>query len=171
MIEVKEFTGGINGLPQFQDRKQMWDTLSFGLVKDKYPQTHVYINALREVFDNGAVEFRAFSVPENEVFDWYASRNQFHEMGFFKQFWCSPTVKQEFPYPHADARCRLWFLENGLPGYAWYVPKAGGIVNVGIGGKVAELRAQGDRLKRHWALLVANIEKPWGFRLQAKHTL
>ena len=102
MIEVKEFTGGVNGLPQFQDRKQMWETLSFGLVEDEYPQTQAYINALREVFDNGAVEFRAFSVPEHEVFDWYASRNQFHEMGFFKEFWSSPTVKQEFPYQLND---------------------------------------------------------------------
>lgn len=76
MIEVREFTGGLNGLPQFEDRKQMWDTLSFGLVEEEYLQTQTYISALRKVFDNGAVEFRAFTVPDHEVFDWYTSRNQ-----------------------------------------------------------------------------------------------
>jgi len=69
------------------------------------------------------------------------------------------TLEQEFPYPHTDPRCRLWFMENGLPGYAWYVPKAGGIVNVGIGGKAAALRAGGDGIKRHWALLVDKLAR------------
>jgi flavin-dependent dehydrogenase len=69
------------------------------------------------------------------------------------------TLEQEFSYPHDDRTCRLWFLENGLPGYAWYVPKAGGIVNVGIGGKAHSLRARGDRLKRHWRLLVDKLDR------------
>jgi flavin-dependent dehydrogenase len=37
-------------------------------------------------------------------------------------------------YPFSDERCHLWFFEDGLPGYAWYVPKADGYLNVGIGG-------------------------------------
>ena len=69
------------------------------------------------------------------------------------------TMEQEFPYPHIDARCRLWFMEHGLPGYAWYVPKAGGFVNVGLGGNAASLRANGDRLKRHWRLLVQKLDR------------
>ena len=69
------------------------------------------------------------------------------------------TLEEEFPYPHTDSHCRLWFLEHGLPGYAWYVPKANGIVNVGIGGKAESLRAGGDRLKRHWSLLVEKLDR------------
>jgi flavin-dependent dehydrogenase len=69
------------------------------------------------------------------------------------------TMEQEFPYPHTDPRCRLWFMEHGLPGYAWYVPKAGGFVNVGLGGSAATLRANGDRLKRHWRLLVQKLDQ------------
>jgi flavin-dependent dehydrogenase len=74
------------------------------------------------------------------------------------------TLEEEFPYPtdsvrRSDERCRLWFLEHGLPGYAWYVPKANGIVNVGIGGKAETLRARGDRLKRHWGLLVEKLDR------------
>ena len=69
------------------------------------------------------------------------------------------TLEQEFPYAYTDPQCRLWFLEQGLPGYAWYVPKVNGIVNVGIGGKAETLRANGDRLKRHWKLHVAKLDR------------
>jgi flavin-dependent dehydrogenase len=68
-------------------------------------------------------------------------------------------MEEEFAYPHTDPRCRLWFLEHGLPGYAWYVPKVNGTVNVGIGSKVEPLRARGDHLKRHWKLLVEKLDR------------
>jgi len=79
----------------------------------------------------------------------------------------SPMVKEslvvaqeeEFLYPYTDPRCQLWFLENGLPGYAWYVPKANGYVNVGIGGKAEQLKAKGDTLKNHWNLLVEKLDR------------
>lgn len=67
--------------------------------------------------------------------------------------------EEEFQYPGADNRCRLWFLENGLPGYSWYVPKANGWVNVGIGGKAEVLKAYGDSLKRHWNLLIEKLDR------------
>jgi len=66
--------------------------------------------------------------------------------------------EEEFAYPYADSNCYLWFLENRLPGYAWYVPKANGYVNVGVGGKAEELKANGDSLKNHWNLLVKKLE-------------
>jgi flavin-dependent dehydrogenase len=74
------------------------------------------------------------------------------------------TLEEEFPYLYTDPRCHLWFREHGLPGYAWYVPKVdaqgrASYVNVGIGGAAASLRAKGDRLKRHWELLVAKLER------------
>jgi len=31
--------------------------------------------------------------------------------------------EEEFQFDYKDARCKLWFFENKLPGYAWYVPK------------------------------------------------
>ncbi|MGC9398885.1 MAG: NAD(P)/FAD-dependent oxidoreductase [Anaerolineae bacterium] len=75
------------------------------------------------------------------------------------------TQEEEFRYPHAsDGRgdaCHLWFLERGLPGYAWYVPKAGGVVNVGVGGKAATLKARGMTIREHWAHLVATLDA-WG---------
>lgn len=69
------------------------------------------------------------------------------------------TLEQEFPYPYTDPRCQLWFLENGLPGYAWYVPKANDIVNVGIGAKLSPLQAKGDTLRRHWRAFVDKLDR------------
>ncbi|MBS1250528.1 MAG: Protein CbrA [Chloroflexi bacterium] len=69
------------------------------------------------------------------------------------------AMEEEFPYPWEDGRCRLWFFENGLPGYAWYVPKADGYLNVGVGGTVEKLAAKGENIKTHWQYLIEKLEK------------
>jgi len=66
--------------------------------------------------------------------------------------------EEEFPYEYKDERCHLWFLQNGLPGYAWYVPKANGYVNIGLGGSAARMKTNNDTLKRHWALLIEKLD-------------
>jgi flavin-dependent dehydrogenase len=40
--------------------------------------------------------------------------------------------EEEFQYDYKDARCKLWFFENKLPGYAWYVPKKDGYVKKAV---------------------------------------
>ncbi len=69
------------------------------------------------------------------------------------------AMEEEFRYQAPDDRCRLWFLEDGLPGYAWYVPKAGGWLNVGIGGSAAQLKSRGRPLKEHWGRLLEKLER------------
>jgi flavin-dependent dehydrogenase len=63
------------------------------------------------------------------------------------------AMEEEFAWPDADGDgdCRLWFGEDGLPGYAWLVPKAGGFVNAGIGGYAERMRAAGTDIAAHWA--------------------
>jgi flavin-dependent dehydrogenase len=65
--------------------------------------------------------------------------------------------EEEFPYPVHDPRCHLWFFENGLPGYAWYIPKADGTLNVGIGGAASGLKKRGKRLDEHWQRLIRQL--------------
>jgi flavin-dependent dehydrogenase len=67
--------------------------------------------------------------------------------------------EEEFQYDAMDKRCSLWFFENGLPGYAWFVPKQGGYVNVGLGGYAEQLKRRGDTLRHHWDLLVRCLEE------------
>jgi flavin-dependent dehydrogenase len=69
------------------------------------------------------------------------------------------TLEQEFAFGWRDPDCHLWFLEQGLPGYAWYVPKADGFLNVGVGGIAARLAERGDEIRRHWAHLVRTLER------------
>lgn len=67
--------------------------------------------------------------------------------------------EEEFVSHGASERCHLWFLQDGLPGYAWYFPKSDGVVNVGVGGSAVALKQRGDTLKRHWDLLVEKLER------------
>jgi geranylgeranyl reductase family protein len=67
--------------------------------------------------------------------------------------------EEEFLYPHSSTECWLWFFENRLPGYAWFVPKANGYVNVGIGGKIERLKARNDNLKEHWNRFVQKLDQ------------
>lgn len=69
------------------------------------------------------------------------------------------ALEEEFPYAYTDERGWLWFRENHLPGYAWYVPKANGYVNVGVGGMAQLLKARGDTLKSHWNRLVEKLDQ------------
>ncbi len=69
------------------------------------------------------------------------------------------TLEQEFPYQYQDANCHLWFVQNNLPGYAWYVPKGNGYLNVGIGGFAEKLKANHDSIQNHWQLFVHELER------------
>lgn len=69
------------------------------------------------------------------------------------------ALEAEFPYAYTDERCYLWFMENGLSGYSWYVPKAGGVLNVGVGGMSERLRGKNDSIQRHWDWLVTKLNQ------------
>ena len=60
------------------------------------------------------------------------------------------TLEQEFAYDWKDPTCHLWFFDGGLPGYAWYVPKANGFINVGLGGMAGKLKRRNGHLRDHW---------------------
>jgi len=68
------------------------------------------------------------------------------------------ALEEEFPYSVIDKECHLWFFDKKLPGYAWYVPKANGYLNVGVGGKYLKLRQRGQRIVDHWNRLVQKLE-------------
>lgn len=67
--------------------------------------------------------------------------------------------EEEFIHPGASSTCHLWFMQDGLPGYAWYFPKSDGVVNVGVGGGATGLKKHQDNLKRHWELLTEKLER------------
>jgi menaquinone-9 beta-reductase len=69
------------------------------------------------------------------------------------------TLEEEFAWEVSDPRCHLWFFENGLGGYAWYVPKPGGYLNVGIGGKLDGLKHRRTGIRPHWERLLEKLDR------------
>jgi flavin-dependent dehydrogenase len=60
------------------------------------------------------------------------------------------ALEHEFEYDWQDGDCHLWFFDRGLPGYAWYVPKQNGWLNVGVGALAQRLKARGEDIRQHW---------------------
>jgi flavin-dependent dehydrogenase len=67
------------------------------------------------------------------------------------------AMEDEFPYEYKDDRCHLWFLDDELPGYAWYVPKADGMINIGLGAKAEKMKCAGVSIKKHWQDLLEKL--------------
>ncbi len=68
------------------------------------------------------------------------------------------TLEEEFEYDVGDGNCYLWFFDQKLPGYAWYVPKGSGCLNVGIGGKLAVLKSRGVNIAQYWSCFIRKLE-------------
>lgn len=80
------------------------------------------------------------------------------------------TLELEFPYEWQDPNCHLWFFENGLPGYSWYVPKARGWLNVGVGGMAQRLKQRGEDIWLHWQRFAERLAPRFGIRLPERPT-
>ena len=68
------------------------------------------------------------------------------------------AYEQEFPYDWTDEHCHLWFFGERLPGYSWYVPKANGHLNVGIGGMATKLKSRGKEIKTLWQHFIERLD-------------
>ncbi len=89
------------------------------------------------------------------------------------------TVEEEFSYDCRQDNCHLWFFENSLPGYAWYVPKADGYLNVGIGARFSALKNRQTTIRRHWdhftdrltamSLVQGHTFRPRGYNYYLRH--
>lgn len=122
--------------PQFADRKQMWSNLE---VEPQAPSASAeeYVAALERVYSNGSVRIGTFLVHESKTFDWYLSRNQLHEMGFFERFWRVDGVAEFMP----DALRDLNF--SALDGV--FQPSSPFL----LGGSLAWTLAQGGAYEKH----------------------
>jgi menaquinone-9 beta-reductase len=80
------------------------------------------------------------------------------------------TLELEFPYEWNDPDCHLWFFEDGLPGYSWYVPKARGWLNVGVGGMAQRLKQRGEDIWLHWQRFTQSLGPRFGIKLPEEPT-
>jgi flavin-dependent dehydrogenase len=83
----------------------------------------------------------------------------FHERNSRCSALQTATYEQEFAYEWDNPECHLWFFDGGLPGYAWYVPKANGYINIGLGGMADKLKRRGGHVREYWRRFVAKLQK------------
>lgn len=86
MINKKEYSGGINGIPQSVDRKAMWESLTITTARIDSPAINDYVEHLSQYYTNGSVKYGCFELGESEALDWYCSGNRLQGMFFFKRF-------------------------------------------------------------------------------------
>jgi flavin-dependent dehydrogenase len=86
-------------------------------------------------------------------------RSLFHHASARVRALQTVTLELEFPCQWQDPDCHLWFFEHGLPGYSWYVPKASGWLNVGVGGMASRLKHGRESIRTHWMHLIRNLER------------
>lgn len=86
-------------------------------------------------------------------------RTLFHDRNPRSSILQIATYEHEFAYEWENAGCHLWFFDNDLPGYAWYVPKANGYINVGLGGMADSLKARGQHVQDHWQKFIGKLKE------------
>ena len=69
------------------------------------------------------------------------------------------TLEHEIQYDWQDSDCHLWFCEQGLPGYSWYVPKEHGWLNVGVGAIAERMKRRGQDIRQHWLQLATRLDR------------
>jgi flavin-dependent dehydrogenase len=69
------------------------------------------------------------------------------------------TLEQEFEYNYRDNNCYLWFFDRKLPGYAWYVPKGDGYLNIGIGGNLAAMKSRKTSIGQYWSFFIQKLDR------------
>lgn len=69
------------------------------------------------------------------------------------------ALEEEFPYRWQDGKCHLWFFDQGLPGYSWYVPKNDGYLNVGVGGMAHKLKQSARDIRYYWEQFTGLLDR------------
>lgn len=86
-------------------------------------------------------------------------RNLFREVNLHPKYLQTVTMEQEFAYDHKKRDCHLWFARKGLPGYSWFVPKADGYVNVGIGAMAIQMKLSAKDFHEYWQDFTNELER------------
>lgn len=81
------------------------------------------------------------------------------------------TIEKEFEYPQRDDTAHLFFASRGLKGYAWYIPKGDGFLNLGLGGISSYFKASELSLQTHFQWFLEDLVKRHLLDEKTKNTL
>ncbi len=69
------------------------------------------------------------------------------------------ALEKEYQCDYSDTGCHLWFFDHNLPGYAWYLPKRDGWLNIGIGGKLLRMKSRGKTIMDYWREFIRQLQR------------
>jgi flavin-dependent dehydrogenase len=69
------------------------------------------------------------------------------------------TLEKEFEYPQRDNTAHIFFLDRGLKGYSWYIPKGNDYVNIGLGGFSSYFKKSGTNIHDHLRWFLEKLVK------------
>ena len=69
------------------------------------------------------------------------------------------AVEKEYQGDVPVDQCHLWFFNDKLPGYAWYVPKGDNWINIGVGGKLVKMKRRRMTIMDHWHRFTQKLQK------------
>ena len=67
------------------------------------------------------------------------------------------TLEVEFEAQSRDRICQLWFADENISGYSWFVPKSDRYINIGIGTKSQTLPHHGQSIQYYWQKLIDKL--------------
>lgn len=124
-------------VPDGKSLADMWTNTDFSEVIEISPEIAEYVESLKRTYLNGNVVYKKFVLPNDKTLDWYASRNRFHDMGFFENFWIVDSVQKSLPYKLDKS---LNFYSDKT--FAWSSPFV-------LGGNMAWALSSGGAYERH----------------------
>lgn len=69
------------------------------------------------------------------------------------------TLEEEVPFDGGDGLGSLWFFDKSFPGYAWSVPKGGGYLNLGVGGRSVRMKSRNVSIRFYWKAFIEKVAK------------
>lgn len=85
-------------LPMFDRAMNMWKEIDFLVQDEEVTDLSAYLNCLRDIYGNGTVMHKTFSVPEHPDFMDFVSRGALHSAYFFERFWRARSVSSVLPF-------------------------------------------------------------------------
>lgn len=144
----------------------MWAAVDFVPVEMAMPSLEKFFDEFRPLYSNGRVKYSAFKIPDHPILNWYGSRNQFHECGFFEYFRLCQWPKSFFPDkllelnlfdPNIFCFCSPFLLGGSL---AWALSNGGAYHKFARGGVEAKRLGEDAALE----LLGGSYDEPMAYQ-------
>jgi hypothetical protein len=83
--------------PSLKQIARLWDSVDITVLSETFPAVEEYLAELRRINTNGGAFIARFHINGNEDFDWFATRNRWDEMDFFRRLMSHAAFANALP--------------------------------------------------------------------------